>query len=157
MKKLFVLIAVLVGTLSAQTVSDNGHQGNYQYYKITSWAPFSTDSVGTAFYSDMFDLSGADTVFFYCKGSSSDGSAKFVGGLVVNNAGGAGSTTNWDSVGVAADTTNVKTETLQYIGAVGVSGATHGRIRLTGSTVTTGTTTNRADAIANFYFAIHKP
>lgn len=146
---LLTLSVVLAGVMFAQankTVYTAGSGQRSVIHAVTNWGPFSTDSAAGAF-SSNFNIADYDSVDIFAWGTSSTGTAKWFAGFYVGfdnvvNA------TNYDSIGVAADTTNVKTETLQFIGRLPTHGAPLGVFQVFGSSVATH---NPADSKVYLY------
>jgi hypothetical protein len=155
MKKLMFVIMACVGLVSAQTIVDAGGYGDrIKYYAINAWTPFATDSMVVA-YSDWFDISGADSVRFSNYSTSTNGSAKYYGVMMVSAAPTVGS----DSTGVCADTTSVLLEKYKSNMAIlPTYGATQARVKVKGNgyLATESATQNRCDTKIYMYITIYK-
>jgi len=151
MKRLFIFIALMtlpaMALAQANRVGPIGGSATQDVYAITNWSAFTTDSVGT-FSTTLFNLAGYDSVDVWASGISTNGSAKFTGilqGTFLTSP----ASTDLISLGTAADTTNIKLETIYYVGRLGTKGALLGRLKVTG--VAAGDNINRKDTKVTFY------
>ena len=155
MKRIMFVLALLmtvVLTLSAQTVSvalrgDNLSQ-TVDILQVTAWSPFTADSAATVT-SNKFSIAQYDSLQCWVYATSVVGVPKFKTILTGSFDG-----TNFSAtLGTVNDTTQAKLEALTYVGSVSTSGATIGRLSLTGSGVTTP---NEDDTIVRIYMVAHK-
>jgi len=156
MKQLICFLGLLFLTTGALAQSNNspflsgGGMGT-DVIKIENWGAFSSDSVALSF-SQSFNMADYDTLDIWALGASVTGVAKWSASLWGGFASTV-STTNFDSIGVAADTANVKLETLQYIGSLPTKGAVLGAIRVSGSSASIHTP---ADSKVSLYIVGRK-
>jgi hypothetical protein len=131
MKKLFVIIFALVGVLGAQTINDaGGFGGSVAIKTITSWTPFTSDSLAVAV-SDPIDITGVDSIHVWSSAISANGTAKLVAG-VYGSFSSTFATTTADSQFAAIDTTNAKLETLNYYTTGFPKGSPYAFVRVNG-------------------------
>lgn len=154
MKKiLFVLLAV-VSIAASQSNRMSVIQGGrgYVLHQIVDWSGFTSDSLATLYTLPISTGSFDSTVEVWARGTSTNGSAKF---RVVMQGGFVNSTTaaDWDSLGVWADSTNVKLETLKRIGALNLRGSNYVRAKIYGNSdeAAPSATTNRKDTKITLY------
>lgn len=133
MKKALILTLLLVGVAFGQgnsTVYLNGSSGSADFYYLTNWGAFSSDS-GALSFSKSFDVSNYDTLEIWGLGSSTTGVSKWSASLWGGFAN-TPSATDYDSIGVAIDTTSVKTEVMVRYARLATGGAAKAAIRVSG-------------------------
>lgn len=153
------ILSVVVAVLFAATAFAQNNSSVYllgssrtsDIWAITNWGAFASDSLAYA-WSKNFDVSEYDSIDFWAKGTSSDGTAKWRATFYAGF-GSTVSTAALDSIGAAADTTSVKLENMQFIGILPTHGAAVGAIAVEGSSAVTA---NRKDAKVNIYAVGHR-
>ena len=153
-KLLIVMVLFVVGISYSQQAFTriDGKRGGV-LLKIENWTPFSSDSMAQV-YTKPVDVSDLDSVAVWVKSTSSDGSAKWQGALLGGfTSAYATSRVGADSLAITIDTTNVKLETMKYIGNALLRGANFLTLCVKGNAylATVSATQNRADAIVNVY------
>lgn len=142
---LFVVLILSSTVLMAQSsrsqfyLIGSSNNGDLQIRALTGWQPWSADSTTNPIFSGKFSLAEYDSVSIWVASSSVNGTANWravlegspSGSILLGNTFGTNfsQANSYDSLGTAADTTNVKLERLKYIGIVGTKGAADGRIR----------------------------
>lgn len=157
MKKILFVVGLLllgVGMLSAQTVTayrtgDHVDQP-VDVLRITSWSPFTSDSLATV-HSGTFDIAQYDSLAFWVKSTSANGTPKFWGYVFGSFDGSVFDDST--SIGKAIDTAKAKLEVLSYSTTLPTHGALKAYLSLTGSSVVTA---NRKDPVVTVYIVGHK-
>lgn len=150
MKKMFAVMAgllIVATTLTAQTPKLVGGSVGTDIYRISTWTPFSSDSLAWV-YSDPLDVAAYDTLYFFVKATSVNGTPNFHVALqlgMLNSS----TAANWDSTAVAVDTTNSQAEKFKYVAGKATYGAAFARLKLVGRNETG--TANHKDDIVNLW------